>query len=177
MYVARPRQKLETAVALTSGRVKFSLLCCVKNREVYHLIQKNESMANTPFYRVLGVWSVVLLFLIFLVIRLDKETDWFWFIIFIPLLIFDCFVIFYILLRICRHLKDGVDPNRFTVARKFWFLFMVAAKLSFIIILCCRLENIISASYYVVFIPLWIFLLGLGCDASAWVWVLANARG
>lgn len=143
---------------------------------MYHHIQKNETMANTPFYRVLGVWSVVLLFLIFLVIRLDKETDWFWFIIFIPLLIFDCFVIFYILLRICRHLKDGVDPNRFSIAKKFWFLFMVAAKLSFIIILCCRLENIITASYYVVFIPLWIFLLGLGCDASALVWVLANSR-
>lgn len=144
---------------------------------MYHQIKKNRNMANTPFYRVLGVWSVVLLFLIFLVIRLDKETDWFWFIIFIPLLIFDCFVIFYILLRIFRHLKDGVDPNRFTIARKVWFLFMVAAKLTFIIILCCRLENIIGASYYVVFIPLWIFLLGLGCDASAWVWVLANSRG
>ena len=136
-----------------------------------------ENMANTPFYRVLGVWSVVLLFLIFLVIRLDRETDWFWFIIFIPFLIFDCFVIFFILLRICRHIKGGVDPNRFSMARKFWFLFMVASKLSFIIVLCCRLENIITASYYVVFVPLWIFLLGLGCDASAWVWVLANARG
>ena len=81
------------------------------------------------------------------------------------------------MLRICRHLKGGVDPNRFTIARKFWFLFLVAAKLSFIIILCCRLEDIITASYFVVFIPLWIFLLGLGCDASVWVWVLANARG
>lgn len=138
---------------------------------------KSKNMANTPFYRVLGVWSVVLLFLIFLVIRLDRETDWFWFIIFIPFLIFDCFVIFFIFVRICLHIKDGVDPNRFSIARKFWFLFMVASKLSFIIVLCCRLENIITASYYVVFIPLWIFLLGLGCDASAWVWVLANARG
>lgn len=131
-------------------------------------------MANTPFYRVLGVWSVVLLFLIFLVIRLDKETDWFWFIIFIPFLIFDCLVIFFILFRICRHIKDGVD--RFSIARKFWFLFMVASKLTFIIVLCCRLQEIITSSYYVVFIPLWIFLMGLGCDASTWVWVpeLAN---
>ena len=140
-------------------------------------VSSKSNMANTPFYRVLGVWSVVLLFLIFLVLRLDKETQWFWFIIFIPLLIFDCFVIFYILLRICRHIKDGVDPNHFSIPRKLWFLFMVTSKLSFIIVLCCRLENIVTASYYVVFIPLWIFLLGLGCDASAWVWVLANSNG
>lgn len=128
-------------------------------------------MANSPFYRV-GVWSVVVLFLIFLVIRLDKETDWFWFIIFIPFLIFDCVVIFFILFRICRHIKDGVDP--ISIARKFWFLFMVASKLTFIVVLCCRLQEIITSSYYVVFIPLWIFLMGLGCDASTWIWVADN---
>ena len=134
-------------------------------------------MAHAPFYRVLGLWSVVLLFLIFLVIRLDKETEWFWFIIFIPLLVFDCLLMIFIVVRICRHVKDGVDPNRLSLSRKFWFLFMAAAKLTFIVVLCCKLQDIITVSYYLVFIPLWIFLLGVTCDASAWVWFIANARG
>lgn len=134
-------------------------------------------MVNILFYRVFIVWSVVFFFLIFLVIWLDKEIDWFWFIIFILFLLFDCFVIFYILFCICWYLKDGVDLNWFFVVRKVWFLFMVVVKFIFIIILCCRFENIISVFYYLVFILLWIFLLGFGCDVFVWVWVLVNFRG
>lgn len=134
-------------------------------------------MVNILFYRVFGIWSVVFFFLIFLVIWLDKEIDWFWFIIFILFLIFDCLVIFYIMFWICCYLKDGVDLNCFIIVRKFWFLFLVVVKFSFIIILCCRFEDIIIVLYFVVFIFLWIFLLGFGCDVFVWVWVLVNVRG
>ena len=128
-------------------------------------------------HRVLAVWCVILVFLICLVIRLDKQNDWYWFIIFIPLFLFDVLLIFFALFRVVLHLKQGYDTNELTIKRKFWFLSLVCAKLTFLVVLCARLEKLITVPYYYVFIPLWAFLLGLACDATTWVWVMANAGG
>lgn len=124
---------------------------------------------------ILALWCVVLVFLICLVVRLHKQNSWYWFIVFIPLFFFDLSLMLFALLRVALHWKRGYDTNGVSLKRKFWFLSLVATKLTFLVVLCARLESIITVKYYYVFIPLWLFLLGLAGDATVWVWIHATA--
>ena len=127
-------------------------------------------------HRVLLLWCVFHLFLIFLVIRLDRETNWFWFIVFIPFFVFDFVVLCYIIVRCIQHLRNGYEHSDFSLKRKFWFFFLVSSKLTFLFVLGAKLEGMITVSYYYVFIPLWVFLVGLACDVTTWVWISARMR-
>lgn len=130
-------------------------------------------------HRVLSLWCVFLLFLIFLVIRLDRETTWFWFIVFIPFFVFDFVLLCYIVVRCIQHLRNGQpygQQSDFSLKRKLWFFFLVACKLTFLFVLGAKLEGLITASYYYVFIPLWVFLIGIACDVTSWVWISSRTR-
>lgn len=126
-------------------------------------------------HRVLSLWCVFLLFLIFLVIRLDRQTHWFWFIVFIPFFLFDFVLLCYIIVRFVQHLKNGFDDRDSTLKRKLWFFFLVSTKLTFLFVLGAKLEGMITASYYYVFIPLWVFLIGMACDATSRVCASVHA--
>ena len=127
--------------------------------------------------RVLGVWCVLLLFMIFLVVRIENEAGWNWFLVFIPLFVFDALALCFIITKLIQHRKNGFDASEISYGRKLWCLAMFSLKLAFLILLGCRLQDIITISYYQVFIPLWLLLLGLACDVSAWVWITAKSGG
>ena len=50
-------------------------------------------------HRALCTWFVCLIFLILLVLRLDERTRWSWFIVFIPMWIYDAVLLIYLLLN------------------------------------------------------------------------------
>ena len=111
-------------------------------------------------HRALLSWFLGLVFLILLVIRLDQRTQWNWFIVFIPMWIFDSAVItsigFHIFSR-CRSEPRQIC-NSF-MAHKLHFLTAVIFKMTLQILICLKLEiSSWSLPLYYVFIPLWLIL-------------------
>lgn len=61
----------------------------------------------TALHRALYTWFNLLIFLILLVLRLDQRTQWNWFIVFIPLWLFDLIVSVNIIINIITLFKNG----------------------------------------------------------------------
>ena len=56
-------------------------------------------------HRALFTWFICLIFLILLVLRLDERTRWSWFIVFIPMWLYDSILIVYFafeMITLCR---------------------------------------------------------------------------
>jgi len=111
-------------------------------------------------HRALLSWFLALVFLILLVIRLDQRTNWNWFIVFIPMWIFDGAVLTYSAFYIVSRCKS--EPMALCgvfLARKIHFLITVILKMTTEILLCLKLE-VTSWNFplYYVFIPLWLIL-------------------
>ena len=73
-------------------------------------------------HRALCTWFVCLIFLILLVLRLDERTRWSWFIVFIPMWIYDAVLLIYLLINLITHCKHRHDNERSwrTMYRKIW---------------------------------------------------------
>jgi len=110
-------------------------------------------------HRVLLTWFLGLIFLILLVIRLDQRTNWNWFIVFIPLWLFDVVVLTYSVFYIVSRLRS--DPRQlFTVPhvrKKLYVLGTVLLKMTTQTLLCLRLSSWNIPLYYI-FIPIWTVL-------------------
>lgn len=112
-------------------------------------------------HRALLTWFLVAVFLILLTLRLDDKTDWDWFIIFVPLWIFDFKLLIFILFRIITHCRNGHDRSFVTMHKKCWYFFCVLLKIAFEVLLAVRLQYYHNISWYFVMIPLWILLFGI----------------
>jgi len=122
------------------------------------------------YHRALFTWFVVLIFLILLVLRLDDQIRWSYFIVFIPMWLYDSILFLYLVFNMMTHCKNGHDgtPMRVSMRRKIWYLNGLEMKLAFQIMLCLKLDNEAkreSSSYvedfiplYYLMIPLWILL-------------------
>lgn len=60
-------------------------------------------------HRALFTWFNLLIFLILLVLRLDHRIQWNWFIVFIPMWLYDSILLIYILFNMISHCKNGHD--------------------------------------------------------------------
>ncbi|XP_075219575.1 transmembrane protein 60 isoform X2 [Lycorma delicatula] len=110
-------------------------------------------------HRALFTWFVLLVFLILIVLRLDSRTNWNWFIVFIPLWVYDSILLIYVFFNMMSHWKNGHDRLSNSVQRKIWYLFAIILKLASQIMLCLKLQNpSIHVSTYYVLTPLWILL-------------------
>lgn len=61
--------------------------------------------------RALFTWFNLLIFLILLVIRLDQRIQWNWFIVFIPMWLYDQILLIYIVFNMVSHFKNGLVVN------------------------------------------------------------------
>jgi hypothetical protein len=111
-------------------------------------------------HRALFTWCVALVFVIALVLRLEAKVLWNWFIIFIPLWIFDSLILIYLMFQMITHCKNGYDRNELTMVRKVWFLTALTLKLGFQVFLCIRLQYFQQVPLYYVMLPLWLLLIG-----------------
>ena len=91
-------------------------------------------------HRALFTWFTTLDFLIFLVLKLDAKINWNWFLIFIPLWVFDVVVIIYLSVNMIIHCKNGYDRNHsdLSLRRKGWFIAAAVLKLMFQVRLTLR---------------------------------------
>lgn len=125
--------------------------------------QLRETIVMAVIQRALLTWFLSLVFLILVFIRLSQPTQWNWFIVFIPMWIFDGTVLtyagFYLVSR-CR-----TEPRNLCsafVVRKLQFVIVIGLKLTLQILICCKLEfPSWNLPLYYVFIPLWCILLFL----------------
>jgi len=119
-------------------------------------------------HRALFTWFICLIFLILLVLRLDERTRWSWFIVFIPMWLYDSILIVYFafeMITLCRA-SGGPGEQSVTrwrhVRRKGWYLTCAVMKLAMQIMICLKLDNRESGALdiplYYIMIPLWIVL-------------------
>ena len=100
----------------------------------------NTTNKMAVVHRALFTWFTTLDFLIFLVLKLDAKINWNWFLIFIPLWVFDVVVIIYLSVNMIIHCKNGYDRNHsdLSLRRKGWFIAAAVLKLMFQVRLTLR---------------------------------------
>ena len=113
-------------------------------------------------HRALFTWFNLLIFLILLVIRLDQRIQWNWFIVFIPMWLYDQILLIYIVFNMVSHFKNGLVVN---LRREAWYMTAVFMKLTAQILICLKLE----ASHWflpakIVLAPFWVLLPALAVD-------------
>lgn len=111
--------------------------------------------------RALFTWFIVLVFLILMVLRLDKKVSWNWFLVFIPMWVFDAVVIIYITFKMIVHCKNGYDHRvdlNISLTKKGFYMAAVLLKLSFQVLLCMRLQYYPEIDLKYVMIPFWILM-------------------
>jgi len=116
-------------------------------------------------HRALCTWFICLIFLILLVLRLDGRTTWSWFIVFIPMWLYDSILLLYLTLNLVIHCKRPTNRTFHAMRRKIWNLTCAILKLVAQIMLCLKLELENSTNHpdfklplYYVMIPIWIIL-------------------
>lgn len=125
-----------------------------------------NNMAVPLAARVLCLWSVTLITVIFLVVRADGESKWNFFLIFIPVLVYDGSLMIAVLSRIIRHSRRRFHDNERSIKRKLWFLLLLILNFIFVCLVCSKLDGHVVFSWYYVFIVLWTFLILVGVDAT-----------
>ena len=99
-----------------------------------------------------------LIFLIFVGLKLDHKVDWNWFVVFIPLWVFDVMLLAVLILRVVSHCRIGTEmQNDTTLWGKLWYLSVIFLKFTFQIMICVRLQVLTALPLYYVMIPIWLF--------------------
>uniref|UniRef100_A0A8C5JTA0 Transmembrane protein 60 n=1 Tax=Jaculus jaculus TaxID=51337 RepID=A0A8C5JTA0_JACJA len=102
-------------------------------------------------------WLFTLLFLIILVLKLDEKAPWNWFLIFIPVWIFDTILLVMLIVKMAGSCKSGFAPRH---GSHTWYLITMLLTLAFCLALCAKLEQFTTMNFFYVFIPLWALLAG-----------------
>ena len=111
-------------------------------------------------HRALFTWFICLMFLILLALRLDKRVRWSWFIVFIPLWLYDTILLVYLVVSLISQCRSGRDRHRNNIIRKVWVIvFIVFQLIAAQIMLCIKLDdNGIDIPLFYVMIPVWVIL-------------------
>ena len=116
-------------------------------------------------HRALFTWFLFMVFLVLLALRMDNRTEWNWFVVFLPMWFYDSILVMYIAMHMVNDCRlAGLGSGRIK-GRRLWILFAVILKLTFMIMLCFRLEGV-YLSWSVIFSPLLTFLVGLSINLS-----------
>ncbi|CAL7945004.1 unnamed protein product [Xylocopa violacea] len=113
-------------------------------------------------HRALLTWFNLLIFFILLVLRLDQRIEWNWFIVFIPMWLYDHIFLAYIVFNMISHCKNS---HLLKLPREIRYMTAVFLKLSAQILICLKLEAphwFLPAK--VVLAPFCILLLALAVD-------------
>ena len=93
-----------------------------KKLKSVNLLSKNQlhQYKMAVLHRALCTWFICLIFLILLVLRLDERTRWSWFIVFIPMWLYDSILLLYLTFNLVRHCKRPHNRNFKSMRRKIW---------------------------------------------------------
>ena len=124
-------------------------------------------------HRALVVWFLIVIFLILTAIRLESKGNWSWFIVFIPMWVFDITVLiysgFFMINRFksIRNLRSSGHDHNFmpgsycspAIKDRLCNVAGIVLKMTFQILLCLKLDfPSWHLPLYYVLIPLWILL-------------------
>jgi len=112
-------------------------------------------------HRALFTWFIILIFLILVVLRLEQRVRWSWFIVFVPMWLYDCILLIYLIFLMGSHRR--MDRWQRRAVRHVIFMGALILKVSAEILLCLRLEGSGMKLYYMM-IPVWIGLPILTLD-------------
>ena len=99
------------------------------------------------------------MFLILLALRLDKRVRWSWFIVFIPLWLYDTILLIYLVFSMISHCRNSRDRFQKTIIRKIWNIFIVFQLIAAQILVALKLDdNGIEIPLFFVMIPCWVIL-------------------
>lgn len=112
----------------------------------------------TLAHRALFTWFIVLVFLILLCLRLDPSTHWNWFLVFIPLWVFDGILIIYVIIKIIRKWRNLKRLKELLIYYQ-WYIGGVLLKIASQLMICLTLDYPeLKISIFVTMIPIWILL-------------------
>lgn len=116
-------------------------------------------IAMAVLHRALVTWFLSLVFLILLVLRLDRRTQWNWFIVFIPMWLLDSVMVLYALVVMVSPCRSG-DRWR-EVTANLASVTAVLLKISFQTCLCLHLQYpSAGVPLHAAFVPLLVLLTG-----------------
>jgi len=101
------------------------------------------------------------MFLILLALRLDKRVRWSWFIVFIPLWLYDVILLVYHIFSLISQMRSSRrDRYQYNIVRKVWIILLIVFPLiAAQIMLCIKLDdNGIEIQLVYMMIPVWIIL-------------------
>ncbi|XP_055530495.1 transmembrane protein 60 [Wyeomyia smithii] len=104
--------------------------------------------------RALFTWFILLVFLILLCLRLESRITWNWFIVFIPLWLYDAILITWVVIEIIQR----QHANRIISFRHYeYYVAGILLKMVSQIAICLKLEYN-SIPLYAMMIPIWCLL-------------------
>lgn len=110
-------------------------------------------------HRALFTWFIFLVFLILLCLRLESRTHWNWFIVFIPMWVYDSILLIYVIFHMVSHCRNSIERFRETINKNVWYITAIALKMAAQIIICIKLEYTkVNLRIYVVMTPIWMLL-------------------
>ena len=110
-------------------------------------------------HRALFTWFICLMFLILLALRLDKRVRWSWFIVFIPLWLYDTILLIYLVFSMISHCRNSRERFQKSIIRKIWNIFIVFQLIAAQILVALKLDdNGIDIPLFFVMIPCWVIL-------------------
>lgn len=110
-------------------------------------------------HRSLFTWFVFLIFFTLIILNFDSRITWNWFLIFIPMWLYDFISIFYLIFCILSQFKNGSAVSRIKLVS--WngvLLCCVTFKILFQILLCLYLQDE-PISLKKVMIPAWVLMI------------------
>lgn len=110
------------------------------------LLPANQNLAIImPLsYRIVCSCLLALFFFIMMAVKLDRKPDWNWFLVCLPLWIFNLFFSVLLIIRLVSHLRNGRerDTNAMSLFSKGLFIFVLLMKWIFEIMLCIKLQYV-----------------------------------
>lgn len=117
-------------------------------------------------HRALFTWFILLLFFILLCLRVDGRMHWNWFLIFLPMWLYDVILSIIALFNLVINCKQESAKDRIKNEHNL-LLLVVVLKVAAQIMICLKLEyRALHLSLYYVLIPFWLLLSILICNVS-----------
>lgn len=116
-------------------------------------------------HRALFTWFILLVFFILLCLRLESRTHWNWFLIFVPLWIYDLILLIDALFNIFIRCKHETIRNLFK-NKNILLVVIVLLKLGGFITLCLKLQYNLNLEIHQVMLPFWLMFPILIADVS-----------
>lgn len=117
-------------------------------------------------HRALFTWFILLMFFILLCLRLETRIHWNWFLIFLPMWVYDLILLIDALFNISLRCKQDTIKNLFK-NKNILLIAVVFLKIATQITLCLKLEyKHLNLQLYHVLLPFWVLIPILIVDVS-----------